>query len=163
MLTGIFRGRRSAAARRVAAQRGRAGWIPYRTDFLASDRDDPQRRALQHDGYCLDHGRASPSAGHDAAGHAGTPASDSRLLERSHATGRLIVEMVAADRRPSAILSKGSFRNTIVALAAIGARRTPSCTCCHRRTPRNRAALDDFNTIGEGVPCWSDLQPRRIS
>ena len=50
----------------------------------------------------------------------GTPAPDSRLLEAAHATGRLAVEMVAAGRRPSTILTKASFHNAIVALAAIG-------------------------------------------
>ena len=53
-------------------------------------------------------------------GVAGTPAADSRLLEAAHGTGRLVVEMVAADRRPSRFLTHASFANAIVTMAAVG-------------------------------------------
>jgi dihydroxy-acid dehydratase len=117
-------------------------------------------------GHCNTMGTASTMAcvtealGLTLPGIAGTPASDSRLLERSHATGRLIVEMVAADRRPSAILSKGSFRNAIVALATIGGSTN---AVVHLLAIAGRLGieltLDDFNDLGEDVPLLVDLQP----
>src|SRR3712207_9524233 len=77
-------------------------------------------------GHCTTMGTASTMAlvaealGTVVPGVAGTPAPDSRLLAAAHDTGRLAVEMVAADRRPSTFLTKASFTNAIVALAAVG-------------------------------------------
>src|SRR5690348_5021883 len=77
-------------------------------------------------GHCNTMGTASTMAlvaealGTVVPGIAGTPAADSRLLEAAHGTGRLAVEMVTADRRPSTFLTPASFTNAIVALAAIG-------------------------------------------
>src|SRR4051812_41518244 len=62
-------------------------------------------------GHCNTMGTASTMAlvaealGTVVPGVAGTPAPDSRLLEAAHGTGRLAVEMVAADRRPSTFLT----------------------------------------------------------
>ena len=53
-------------------------------------------------------------------GFAGTPAADARLLSLSHDTGRLIVDLVAADRKPSDIMTKDAFLNAIIAVAAVG-------------------------------------------
>jgi dihydroxy-acid dehydratase len=93
-------------------------------------------------------------------GVAGTPAPDSRLLEASHGTGRLIVELVEKDRRPSTFLSKASFHNAIVALAAIGGSTN---AVVHLLAIAGRLGidltLDDFDRIGSGVPLLVDLQP----
>ena len=54
-------------------------------------------------------------------GIAGTPGPGQPAARaRRTTTGRLAVEMVAADRRPSTVLTRASFLNAIVALAAIG-------------------------------------------
>jgi dihydroxyacid dehydratase/phosphogluconate dehydratase len=91
---------------------------------------------------------------------AGTPAPDSRLLERAHETGRLAVELVRQDRRPSTILTRGSFRNAIVTLAAIGGSTNG---VVHLLALAGRLgtdlSLDDFDRIGSGVPLLVDLQP----
>jgi len=93
-------------------------------------------------------------------GFAGTPAPDSRLLETAHATGRLAVELVAEGRRPSALLSAGSFHNAIVALAAIGGSTN---AVVHLLAIAGRLgidlSLDDFDRAGAGVPLLVDLQP----
>src|SRR5215218_1145547 len=93
-------------------------------------------------------------------GVAGTPAADSRLLEAAHATGRLSVEMVAADRRPSTFVTKGSFANAIVALAAIGGSTN---AVVHLLAIAGRLGidltLDDFDRIGSRMPVLVDLQP----
>jgi dihydroxy-acid dehydratase len=93
-------------------------------------------------------------------GIAGTPAPDSRLLEQSHASGRLAVELVAADRRPSGVMTRASFRNAIVTLAAIGGSTN---AVVHLLAIAGRLGVDltlaDFDAIGAGVPLLVDLQP----
>ena len=93
-------------------------------------------------------------------GTAGLPAPDSRPLGASHASGRLIVEMAAQDRRPSQVLTSGSFHNAIVALAAIG---ESTNAVVHLLAIAGRlgvpSALDDFDRIGAGVPLPALLQP----
>ena len=90
-------------------------------DFMKSESSMIRSR-----GHCNTMGTASTMAmvaealGATIPGMAGTPAPDSRLLEGSHEAGRLAVEMVAADRRPSEVFTRGSFLNAIVALAAVG-------------------------------------------
>jgi dihydroxy-acid dehydratase len=91
---------------------------------------------------------------------AGTPAPDSRLLEAAHRSGRLAVEMVAADRRPSTLLTKASFANAIVTLAAIGGSTN---AVVHLLAIAGRLgvdlSLDDFDRIGSRVPVLVDLLP----
>jgi dihydroxy-acid dehydratase len=93
-------------------------------------------------------------------GTAGLPAPDSRLLARAHETGRLIVEMVGEDRRPSRLVTAGSFRNAIVALAALGGSTN---AVVHLLAIAGRLGvplvLDDFDRIGADVPLLVDLQP----
>jgi dihydroxy-acid dehydratase len=93
-------------------------------------------------------------------GTAGIPAPDSRLLARAHASGRLIVDMVAADRRPSAVMTTGSFHNAIVALAATGGSTN---AVVHLLAIAGRLGvpltLADFDRVGAGVPMLVDLQP----
>jgi dihydroxy-acid dehydratase len=117
-------------------------------------------------GHCNTMGTASTMAlvtealGMIIPGVAGTPAPDSRLLEAAHATGRLAVEMVAADRRPSTFLTGASFANAIVALAAVGGSTN---AVVHLLAVAGRLGieltLDDFDEIGSPVPVLVDLQP----
>ena len=117
-------------------------------------------------GHCNTMGTASTMAlvsealGMIVPGLAGTPAVDSRLLESSHETGRLIVDLINADRRPSSFLTKGSFQNAIVALAAIGGSTN---AVVHLLAIAGRLGinltLDDFDAIGSGVPLLVNLQP----
>jgi dihydroxyacid dehydratase/phosphogluconate dehydratase len=93
-------------------------------------------------------------------GLAGTPAPDSRLLEMSHQSGRMIVDLVDRDLRPSALLTKASFQNAIVALAAIGGSTN---AVVHLLAIAGRLGVDltvdDFDRIGSGVPLLVNLQP----
>ncbi|MBA3527915.1 MAG: dihydroxy-acid dehydratase [Propionibacteriaceae bacterium] len=117
-------------------------------------------------GHCNTMGTASTMAlvaealGTVLPGLAGTPAPDSRLLAASHETGRLIVDLVAQQRRPSTFLTSGSFRNAIVALAAIGGSTN---AVVHLLAIAGRLGialtLDDFDRIGSGVPLLVDLLP----
>ena len=162
MLTGTFRGVPLGCGTDVwrLSEEVRAGTLPENA-FLASESSMIRSR-----GHCNTMGTASTMGllaevlGATLPGTAGLPAPDSRLLEASHATGRLIVEMVAQDRRPSQVLTAGSFRNAIVALAAIGGSTN---AVVHLLAIAGRLgvplAIDDFDRIGSAVPLLADLQP----
>ena len=162
MLTGHFRGRPLGCGTDVwrLSEEVRAGTLAEE-DFLASD-----SAMIRSKGHCNTMGTASTMAcmaealGMTVPGTAGTPAPDSRLLETAHRTGRLAVELVAEGRTPSQVLSKGSFRNAIVALAAIGGSTN---AVVHLLAIAGRAgvdlSLDDFDAIGAGVPLLADLAP----
>ena len=136
MLTGTFRGVPLGCGTDVwkLSEEVRAGTLSEQ-DFLTSESSMIRSR-----GHCNTMGTASTMAcmaealGTTIPGIAGTPAPDSRLLETAHHSGRLAVAMVARGLRPSTQLSRGSFLNAIVALAAIGgstnAVGSPSCARC---------------------------------
>jgi dihydroxy-acid dehydratase len=117
-------------------------------------------------GHCNTMGTASTMAlvaealGTVVPGVAGTPAPDSRLLESAHGTGRLAVELVTVDRRPSTILTKAAFHNAIVALAAIGGSTN---AVVHLLAIAGRLGvdltIDDFDRIASHVPVLVDLLP----
>jgi dihydroxy-acid dehydratase len=93
-------------------------------------------------------------------GFAGTPAADARLLAMSHETGRLIVEMIAEERRPSDIMTRESVLNAIVAVAAVGGSTN---AVMHLLAISGRLGLDigldDFDAAGRDVPLLVNLQP----
>ncbi len=162
MLTGTFRGEPLGCGTDVwrLSEEVRAGTLSEQA-FLASESSMIRSR-----GHCNTMGTASTMAcvaealGMTIPGVAGTPAADSRLLESAHAAGRLAVEMAAEDRRPSRVLTRGSFRNAIVALAAIGGSTN---AVVHLLALAGRLGvevrLDDFDEIGSDVPLLVDLQP----
>ena len=162
MLTGTFRGQALGCGTDVwrFSEEVRAGAMSE-ADFLKSE-----AAMIRSKGHCNTMGTASTMAvmaealGMTRTGVAGTPAPDSRLLEQAHASGQLIVEMVASGRRPSDVLSAGSFRNAIVALAAVGGSTN---AVLHLLAIAGRVGvdldLDDFDRIGSGVPLLVDLQP----
>src|SRR3954471_13300980 len=122
MLNGTFRGVPLGCGTAVwqLSEEVRAGTLSAR-DFQRSESS-----MIRSKGHCNTMGTASTmgllaeALGTTLPGVAGTPAPDARLLEASHATGRLAVELVAQGRRPSTFLTRGSFLNAVVALAAIG-------------------------------------------
>src|SRR3954465_9008417 len=162
MLTGTFRGTPLGCGTDVwrLSEEVRAGTLSQE-QFARSESSMIRSR-----GHCNTMGTASTMAlvaealGTVVPGVAGTPAPDSRLLEAAHGTGRLAVEMVAADRRPSTFLTRASFHNAIVALAAIGGSTN---AVVHLLAIAGRLGidltLDDFDRIGSRVPVLVDLQP----
>ncbi len=162
MLSGTFRGQPLGCGTGVwqLSEEVRAGALSEQ-EFLASE-----SAMIRSKGHCNTMGTASTMAcvaealGMTLPGTAGTPAPDAALLERSHATGRLVVGLVAADRRPSTVMTRGSFRNAIVALAAIGGSTN---AVVHLLAIAGRLGVDltlaDFDRIGSGVPLLVDLQP----
>ncbi|GLP69807.1 dihydroxy-acid dehydratase [Streptomyces sp. TUS-ST3] len=162
MLTGTFRGTPLGCGTDVwrLSEEVRAGTLSQE-QFTRSESSMIRSR-----GHCNTMGTASTMAlvaealGTVVPGVAGTPAPDSRLLEAAHGTGRLAVELVSAERRPSTFLTKGSFHNAIVALAAIGGSTN---AVVHLLALAGRLGveltLDDFDRIGSRVPVLVDLQP----
>ncbi|KAF2414405.1 dihydroxy-acid dehydratase [Microbacterium sp. B35-04] len=162
MLTGHFRGEALGCGTDVwrLSEEVRAGTL---SEALFEKSESSMIRSK---GHCNTMGTASTMAlvaealGTIVPGLAGTPAPDSRLLEASHETGRLAVELVAADRRPSTFLTKASFHNAIVALAAIGGSTN---AVVHLLAIAGRLGIDltidDFDRIGADVPLLVNLQP----
>ena len=162
MLNGTFRGRPMGCGTDVwkLSEEVRAGTLSEQ-DFLRSESSMIRSR-----GHCNTMGTASTMAimaealGMTMPGLAGTPAPDSRLLESAHATGRLAVELVGLDRRPSQVITKASFHNAIVALAAIGGSTN---AVVHLLAVAGRLgvelSLKDFDEIGRDVPLLTNLQP----
>ena len=162
MLTGTFRG--------VPLGCGTDVWRlseEVRAGTLSQDQFTRSESAMiRSRGHCNTMGTASTMAlvaealGTVVPGVAGTPAPDSRLLEAAHGTGRLAVEMVAADRRPSTFLTRASFHNAIVTLAAIGGSTN---AVVHLLAIAGRIGIDltidDFDRIGSRVPVLVDLLP----
>jgi len=162
MLTGHFRGEALGCGTDVwrLSEEARAGTITN-GQFLASEQS-----MIRSKGHCNTMGTASTMAvvaealGMTIPGFAGTPAPDARLLSLSHETGRLIVDMVAADRKPSDIMTRDSFLNAIIAVAAVGGSTN---SVVHLLAIAGRLgidlSLDDFDAAGAGVPVMANLQP----
>ncbi len=162
MLTGTFRGVSLGCGTDVwrLSEEVRAGTLSAE-EFTRSE-----SAMIRSRGHCNTMGTASTMAlvaealGTVAPGIAGTPAADSRLLEAAHGTGRLVVEMIAADRRASTFLTAASFANAIVTLAAVGGSTN---AVVHLLAIAGRLGidltLDDFDRIGSHVPLLVDLQP----
>ncbi|XVV16763.1 IlvD/Edd family dehydratase [Actinoplanes sp. CA-131856] len=162
MLTGTFRGVPLGCGTDVwkLSEEVRAGTLSA-AEFTRSESSMIRSR-----GHCNTMGTASTMGllaevlGMTLPGIAGTPAPDSRLLEMSHETGLLIVEMVQKERRPSTVLSRGSFLNAIVALAALGGSTN---AVVHLLAIAGRLGIeltqDDFDAVGSEVPLLVDLLP----
>ncbi|MBY3791519.1 dihydroxy-acid dehydratase [Rhodococcus fascians] len=162
MITGTFRGQPLGCGTDVwrLSEEVRAGELSS-AEFTRSESSMIRSR-----GHCNTMGTASTMAlvaealGAVLPGLAGTPAPDSRLLEMAHATGRLAVEMVTEDRRPSTLWTDRSFHNAIVALAATGGSTN---AVVHLLAIAGRLdielTLDDFDRIGSRVPVLVDLLP----
>jgi dihydroxy-acid dehydratase len=162
MLTGTFRGQPLGCGTDVwrLSEDVRGGKLSQ-ADFMAAESSMIRSR-----GHCNVMGTASTMGllaevlGTTLPGTAGLPAPDSRLLSQAHGTGTLAVEMVQAERRPSQVLTAASFRNAIVALAALGGSTN---AVVHLLAIAGRLGipltLDDFDRIGSDVPLLVNLQP----
>ena len=162
MLTGHFRGEALGCGTDVwrLSEEVRAGTITN-GQFRESESS-----MIRSKGHCNTMGTASTMAvvaealGMTIPGFAGTPAPDSRLLAMSQQTGRLIVPMVVEGRRPSDVMTRESFLNAIIAVAATGGSTN---SVVHLLAIAGRLGvdltLDDFDEAGSGVPLLLNLQP----
>ncbi len=162
MLTGTFRGEPLGCGTDVwrLSEEVRSGKLSNQ-QFLKSESS-----MIRSKGHCNTMGTASTMAvvaealGMTIPGFAGTPAPDARLLALSHDTGRLIVELVREDRRPSQIMVKESFINAIIAVAAVGG---SSNSVVHLLAIAGRLGVDlkleDFDRAGRDIPLLANLAP----
>jgi len=162
MKTGSFQGKPLGCGTDVwrLSEEVRAGTLSEE-QFLRSESS-----MISSKGHCNTMGTASTMAlitealGMTIPGSAGTPAVDARLLENSFEAGRIIVNLIDEGRRPSTLITKGSFQNAIVALAAIGGSTN---AVVHLLAIAGRLGidlvLDDFDEIGSAVPLLVNLQP----
>ena len=162
MLTGTFRGSPLGCGTDVwrMSEEVRAGLLS-KAKFLNSE-----SAMIRSRGHCNTMGTASTmgimaeALGMTLPGVAGIPAADSRLLQAAHNSGRHIVEMVTNNLKPSDVMTKASFENAILTLAAIGGSTN---AVVHLLAIAGRLGvaltLDDFDQIGSRSPLLVNLQP----
>jgi dihydroxy-acid dehydratase len=162
MLSGHFRGVALGCGTDVwrLSEEVRGGKMTN-AEFLQSEES-----MVRSKGHCNTMGTASTMAvvaevlGMTIPGLAGTPAPDSRLLKMSHETGRLVVDMVRDGRHPSDVMTRGSFLNAIIAVAAVGGSTN---AVVHLLAIAGRLGIDlklaDFDQAGHDVPLMVNLQP----
>ncbi len=162
MMTGYFRNAALGCGTDVwqLSEEARAGTITNGM-FLQSEQS-----MIPGKGHCNTMGTASTMAvvaealGMTIPGFAGTPAAHALLLSKSHESGRLIVDMVRNDRKPSDVMTKESFLNAIIAVAAVGGSTN---AVVHLLAIAGRLGIDltleDFDRTGAGVPLMANLQP----
>ncbi len=93
-------------------------------------------------------------------GSASVPATDPLKAQVATDAGRLTVELIAADRRPRAILTRHAFENAIAGVVATGGSTN---AILHLLAIAREAgvplSIDDFNPISASVPLIADLKP----
>ncbi len=162
MLNGTFRGQALGCGTDVwrLGEEVRAGTLTAEL-FARSEGSMIRSR-----GHCNTMGTASSMSimaealGMTIPGMAGTPAPDSRLLEGAHASGRLAVELVRQGKTISDVITRESFHNAVVALAAVGGSTN---AVVHLMAIAGRLGIDldlaDVDRSGAGVPLLVNLQP----
>ena len=117
-------------------------------------------------GYCNTMGTATTmnslteALGMSLPGSAAIPAPHRDRAECAWRTGKAIVEMVQADRKPSDILTREAFLNAVVVNSAIGgSSNAPIHLIALARHMGVDLTLDDWQAYGRHVPLMVNLQP----
>ena len=162
MLNGWFKGERTGSGTIVwkARELMAAGEIGYEQfiDLVAS--------SAPSTGYCNTMGTATTmnslaeALGMQLPGSAAIPAPYRDRQEMAYRTGKRIVDMVHKDLKPSDILTKDNFINTIVVNSAIGgSTNAPIHINAIARHIGVELDIDDWQTHGYKVPLLVNLQP----
>jgi len=162
MLNGWFRGERTGSGTIVwkAREMMATGEIGYEQfiELVAS--------SAPSTGYCNTMGTASTmnslaeALGMQLPGSAAIPAPYRDRMEISYRTGKRIVEMVHEDLKPSDILTKDNFINTIVVNSAIGgSTNAPIHVNAIARHIGVELNIDDWQKHGHEVPLLVNMQP----
>ncbi|HXW58254.1 MAG TPA: dihydroxy-acid dehydratase, partial [Solirubrobacteraceae bacterium] len=94
------------------------------------------------------------------AGSAMVPAEDGRKLEVARECGELVMEVLAAGRRPSEIIVKPALENAIAAVAMSGGSTNGVLhLLAVAREMGVALQIDEFDRISERTPLLCDLQP----
>lgn len=117
-------------------------------------------------GYCNTMGTATTmnslaeALGMQLPGSAAIPAPYRERGQIAYETGKQIIEMVNADRRPSDIMTREAFENAIVVNSAIGGSTNAPIhlngIARHLNVPLDN---DDWQRLGHKVPLLVNLQP----
>ena len=117
-------------------------------------------------GYCNTMGTATTMnsltevLGMSLPASAAIPAPHRDRQENAYETGRQIVEMIRADRKPSDILTRASFINAIRVNSAIGgSTNAPIHLIALARHLGVELSIDDWQKYGYEVPLLVNLQP----
>src|ERR1700761_3778172 len=117
-------------------------------------------------GYCNTMGTATTmnslaeTLGMALPGSAAIPAPHRDRQECAYETGRQIVEMIHADRKPSDILKRESFINAIRVNSALGgSTNAPLHLIALARHVGVELSIDDWQKFGYEVPLLVNLQP----
>lgn len=162
MLNGWFRGKRTGS--------GTIVW-KARELLAAGEIDDDGFMELvassaPSTGFCNTMGTATTmnslaeALGMQLPGAAAIPAPYRERGQMAYETGKQIVEMVNADRRPSDIMDRRAFENAIVVNSAIGGSTNApihlNAIARHLGVPLEN---DDWQALGHKVPLLVNLQP----
>ena len=162
MLNGWFKGQRTGSGTIVwrAREMLAAGEIDFDgfVKLVAS--------SAPSTGYCNTMGTATTmnslaeALGMSLPGSAAIPAPYRDRQEVAYETGKRIVEMVAADRKPSDVLTRAAFLNAIRVNSAIGgSTNAPIHLNAIARHIGVELSLADWETHGADVPLLVNLQP----
>jgi len=117
-------------------------------------------------GFCNTMGTATTmnslaeALGMSLPGSAAIPAPHRDRQECAYETGRRIVEMIHADRKPSDILTREAFINAIRVNSALGgSTNAPIHLIALARHIGVELSIDDWQTYGYDVPLLVNLQP----
>ncbi|ONG53522.1 dihydroxy-acid dehydratase [Pseudoroseomonas deserti] len=111
-------------------------------------------------GTALSMNSLAEALGMSLPGCASIPAAYRERGQMAHATGMRIVEMVKENLRPSDIMTREAFENTIVLASAIGASSNcPPHLVAIARHMGVELTTEDWQTIGADIPLLVDCQP----
>ena len=157
----VPRARHRLGHQRVGVQRGHPGGKMTLEQFM-----DAEACMSRSAGHCMTMGTASTMAclvealGMGLPGNAAIPAVDARRRVLAREAGRRICAMVEQDLSMSRIWCARPSRTRSWSTAPSAARPTRWCTCWP--WPGASAvplSLEDWDTVGRGVPCLVDLMP----
>ncbi|HJV23347.1 MAG TPA: dihydroxy-acid dehydratase, partial [Holophagaceae bacterium] len=90
----------------------------------------------------------------------GIPAEDPRKGEAAETCGRMVMELLKRDLRPSAILSREAFENAVAAVAATGG--STNAVLHYLALAREAGVpftLEDFDRVSTRTPLLADMKP----
>ncbi|MBC7522776.1 MAG: dihydroxy-acid dehydratase family protein [Sandarakinorhabdus sp.] len=162
VLNGWWKGERTGSGTIIwkARQMLAAGEIDYKgfIELIAS--------SAPSTGFCNTMGTATTmnslteALGMSLTGSAAIPAPYRDRGQSAYETGLAIAEMVAADRKPSDIMTRAAFLNAIRVNSAIGgSTNAPIHLNAIARHMGVELSLDDWQDHGAGVPLLVNLQP----
>ena len=162
MLNGWFDGKRTGSGTIIwkAREKLAAGEIDYQGFIKLVAASAPST------GYCNTMGTAmtmnslAEALGMSLPSSAAIPAPHRDRQECAYRTGQQIVEMIAADRKPSDVLTRAAFLNAVRVNSAIGgSTNAPIHLNAIARHAGVELEIDDWQEYGLDIPLLVNLQP----